>query len=208
MIKNNKYSEIKKILSNRPKLHELKNELQDWGISEELAMYIVKESEGKKTLEVGSGLSTIVFLLASDFHTCINPNKSDKERLLIELNKQKIDSNRLNFVNSKSEFFCPKLEDFYDVILIDGSHTFPWPIIDWYYSGMHLKKNGIMILDDVDWWPVGIVDSYMKNSSLWKFKFGNERFSCFEALEQGEKLISHRWEQQPNILGALCEKFK
>ena len=35
------------------------------------------------------------------------------------------------------------------VVLIDGSHGFPSPIIDWYYAGGRLRRGGVIVFDDI-----------------------------------------------------------
>lgn len=199
MILNLEYNKFNDLIKNRPLLHTMKGNLEDWGISNKLAKYIFKKSKGKKTLEIGSGLSTLIFMLSSSDHTCINPRELDKKKLFLEIENKNLDKNKLKFIQSKSENICHSLDEKYEIILIDGSHTFPWPIVEWFYLGILLKKNSIMILDDVDWWPVSILDLYMKKSDSWFFEFGDDRFSCFRSLKEGEDLISHKWEKQADI---------
>jgi len=47
-----------------------------------------------------------------------------------------IDLSNLTFVNKPSEQYLPAViqDGALDVVLIDGKHTFPWPMIDWHYT--------------------------------------------------------------------------
>ena len=36
-----------------------------------------------------------------------------------------------------------------DLVLIDGRHGFPVPIIDWFYGAGRLRRGGIVIIDDL-----------------------------------------------------------
>ena len=47
----------------------------------------------------------------------------------------------------------PTLElDALDLVLIDGSHSFPQVFIDWYYTQSALKVGGALLVDDVHIW--------------------------------------------------------
>ena len=39
-------------------------------------------------------------------------------------------------------------EKYFDLIFIDGFHTFDYTLIDFFYSNLLLKINGIIIIDD------------------------------------------------------------
>ena len=49
----------------------------------------------------------------------------------------------------------------FDFVLIDGSHTFPEPIIDYYYANDHLKVGGTLAIDDLSISSVGILHKFL-----------------------------------------------
>ncbi len=49
---------------------------------------------------------------------------------------------QVKFINESSDTFLPRNKDEgYDMILIDGKHAFPWPMIDWFYTAEKLKQG-------------------------------------------------------------------
>jgi hypothetical protein len=54
-----------------------------------------------------------------------------------------------------------------DVVLLDGKHAFPWPMVDWFYTADRLKQGGLMIVDDVQMRSVGLLYNFMATDSAW-----------------------------------------
>jgi hypothetical protein len=48
-----------------------------------------------------------------------------------------------------------------DLILLDGKHAFPWPVVDWFYTADRLKQGGLMIIDDAQMRSVGVLRDFM-----------------------------------------------
>lgn len=113
----------------------------------EVLEYIARK-RSNVSLETGAGWSTCVFAACSDKHVCINPDVTANEMIQRFLRKHRINTGELIFLNDTSDSALPNLDKSYkiDFALIDGNHSFPIPVIDWYYIDLHLKKDGIVIV--------------------------------------------------------------
>jgi predicted O-methyltransferase YrrM len=126
---------------------------------------------GMKSLETGSGVSTLVFALSQTWHTAVTP-EADEARALQQYAKAAgIAMSRVTFAVAPSEQFLPTcdLSDL-DVVLLDGKHAFPWPAIDWFYAADRLKSGGLMILDDTQLNSVRVVSDFMDADPHWRFE--------------------------------------
>jgi len=106
---------------------------------------------GRKTVEMetGSGYSTIIFALKGTRHTVISP--SAHEHMLIRdwSAAHDVDLSKVTFVAERSESVLPMLNgDKLDLVLIDGWHAFPVPMIDWLYTSRWLTTGGRVVVDD------------------------------------------------------------
>ena len=105
-------------------------------------------------METGSGLSTIVLLLGAH-HTSISPDGGEAERIreYCEGTGSRIDgfTHVVAEVRGRAARCCsPDAE--LDLIIVDGNHTFPAPMIDWFYMTRHLRTGGVLVVDDVELW--------------------------------------------------------
>lgn len=166
-----------------------------------------------QTLEIGSGWSTVIFTQISTQHICITPYQPEIELVKNYCNQKKIDTNKTTFICERSEFVLPKLptEATFDVVLIDGRHAFPSPIIDWFYTAIHLKLGGTMIIDDINIRSCQIVYQFMKSDNNWKLKEQHQNYALF--IKQGYN-INTSWWRKENFskykmgLGGILERIK
>lgn len=73
---------------------------------------------------------------------------------------------RLAYVES-SELFRGGTERVFDYVFIDGAHSFPCPVIDWYFSARALKIGGRMLVDDIPIPAVAVLHRYMSADPRW-----------------------------------------
>lgn len=118
----------------------------------------------KRTLEIGMayGLSTL-FICQAHFdnskdghHVAIDPKQSTTFRSIGLLNIQRANlDNQLDFFEAPSYKILPQLlnkEERFDLIYIDGMHTFDYTLVDFFYSDLLLNVGGYIIFDDI-WMP-------------------------------------------------------
>lgn len=173
-----------------------------YGIEDEVAHFLFDSvAAGDNTLEIGAGLSTLVFALKCSQHVSVTPNREEVDRIKLYSELKAIDLSRVEFVIDYSDHYLPQAQDFnhLDLVFIDGKHAFPWPILDWFYTSDRLREGGIMVLDDIGMKPVKIVVDFMKADPAWQFvqSIGN-RTAAFRRI--GDLAIRQTaWHMQPYV---------
>lgn len=143
----------------------------DWSVSKETIQFLAKNIPvGAVTLETGAGLSTALFASMAARHICITPDEDEVRRISAFCAEVGIAADTIEFKVDFSENVLPSLRaPPLDLVLIDGGHGFPMPIIDWYYSAMHLKEGGIVLVDDTHLWSVSVLTDFLKADASWRF---------------------------------------
>ena len=54
-----------------------------------------------------------------------------------------------------------------DVVLLDGAHGFPYPVLDWWYVAAQVRVGGCILLDDAYMPPVGVIVDHARASKAW-----------------------------------------
>jgi hypothetical protein len=55
-----------------------------------------------------------------------------------------------------------------DLVLIDGAHGFPYPILDWWFLAPRLRVGGLLIVDDAYLPPVGVLVDFLRAQAAWE----------------------------------------
>jgi predicted O-methyltransferase YrrM len=208
--------DINQLFYERPKFHESGSEHTCWGILREVAELIYQSiDENSVTLETGAGLSTLVFALRRSSHIAITPSNDEIESISEYAASHSITMNSVRFVNAASETYLPtaKIEKSLDLVLIDGRHAFPWPMIDYFYTAPKIKEGGLLLVDDVDLPSVDMLVRFLAVDTNWKLKkrFAHRTF-VFEKI--GNEL-NVEWNQQrynllnlpkPNLIKRITRK--
>jgi MoaA/NifB/PqqE/SkfB family radical SAM enzyme len=140
-------------------------------------------SPGMRTMETGSGYSTLVFLSRQCSHTCIVPIKEEIERIKEYCSKTGISLEGSEFMINESHNVLPSYPDRdFDLFFLDGAHRFPFPIIDWFYGAILLKENGLMVVDDTDIISCHILCKFMLSDSHWEPVEVKENFGIFKKM--------------------------
>src|SRR5438309_88268 len=121
------------------------------------------------TLETGAGSSTIVFAAAGAEHEAVTPDAAEEDRIRAECERRGIDSSSVSFRIGSSHDVLPALERRpLDLVLVDGAHGFPYPILDWWYLAPRLRVGGVMLLDDAYMPPVGTLVDALRSQPGWE----------------------------------------
>jgi len=154
---------------------------------------------GMRTLETGSGVSTIVFANQGARHTCIAPDSEQVALIKQYCQQHGIATHDLEFILEASEDALPQLprQEIYDLALIDGRHGFPNPIIDWYYIARVLKVGGLLVIDDLHIWTCDLLVNFLRSEPDWALVEESERVAVLR--KQGNSTLSNEWKKQPYV---------
>jgi len=212
---------LDKILAESPKIHRGETETQQgvakailpqglerisnsqpecYGIAPEIAHFLFNSiSEQSKTLETGSGISTLVFALRGCRHIAVTPNAEEAANIRSYAFANSISLDHVEFVLEPSENYLPRCESKdLDLVLIDGKHAFPWPIIDWFYTADRLKQGGILVLDDIQMPSVAILKDFLMEDPRWQLELSLGRRAMAVKKISGP-IHDVAWHMQPYI---------
>lgn len=153
---------------------------------------------GFKTLETGTGISTVLFTAWGCEHIAVVPSREESETILDYCSERGIDTSALTFDLRPSEVALPAMQDSgeLDMVFIDGAHGFPAPIIDWFYGAGRLRKGGVVVFDDVQLPAVGsFLDSYIEWDPRWQRLGGTAKWRAYRRDSDGS-LAEQQWSQQ------------
>jgi hypothetical protein len=153
-----------------PGLHGAGDEY--WGLAWPALEWLERNvAEGMQTLETGAGSSTIVFAAKGADHVAVSPDPAEEDRIRGECERRGISSDRVSFRVGSSHEVLPGLEPRpLDLVLVDGAHGFPYPILDWWFLAPHVKVYGRMLLDDAYMPPVGALVDALRAQPGWEIE--------------------------------------
>ena len=208
----------------RNQLHPNGNELVSLaGCSTENNIHVLRElirvKNPTNTLEIGlaNGASALAILASlKEFaagtyqHTAVDPFQKDfwKSVGLCSVQSTGL-QDRFRFIGQLSSQALPRLleaDDRFDLIYVDGSHSYGNVFVDYYYGVRLLKKNGVILFDDCTTSDVAQVirfiirkqkhilremdvNPFRNPNRSWKSKLGNtlgrSQIRAFEKLGDG-----------------------
>ena len=160
-----------------------------WGLAwEALAWLEENVQEGMSTLETGAGASTMVFAASGARHHVVTPDAEEERRIRAACDERGIDSSNVTFLIGRSHEVLPELEaEDLDLVLVDGAHGFPYPILDWWYLAPRLQEGGRMLLDDAYLPGIASIVDYARASSAWNLEAPiSFRTACIRKLRDGD----------------------
>ncbi len=140
-----------------------------WGLAWPALEWLEGElRHGMSTLETGSGASTIVFAGAATEHIAVTPDAGEEARVRKACEDLGVSSELVSFEVGYSHDVLPTLpERPLDLVLLDGAHGFPYPILDWWHVAPRLTVGGRILLDDAYMPPVAVVVDHVRASTAW-----------------------------------------
>src|SRR4051812_38368056 len=165
---------LRDLLADPPLVHgpEGSNDLITHGLLEVVLEHLEAVVQpGHRTLETGCGLSTILFALRGAEHTCIVPNAQEVERVRGWCADHGVDDSGLHFEVAPSEQVLPSADlGELDLVLVDGSHSFPQVFMDWFFTQQALKVGGTLIVDDVHVWTGRVLRDFLDAEPEWSLE--------------------------------------
>lgn len=151
---------------------------------------------GSATLETGSGLSTALFAAWETEHYCITPGEVEVTALREYCSRMELSTDRVTFDVRESDAALPRLPARpLDLVLIDGGHGFPIPMIDWYYAAGNLRSGGVAVVDDLHLPAVKVLVDFLAVDPRWRRTAGTAKWIAFERVGSGPLLED--WYDQP-----------
>jgi hypothetical protein len=148
------------------------------------------------TLETGSGLSTVVLAALGARHTCVTPAQEEADRLLAYCADRDINAASLTFEIGCSDEVLPRLPPApLDLVLVDGNHGFPTPMLDWYYAGSRLRQGGLLVIDDTPLPAVAHLCAFIDRDPRWITDRRTEKWTAYRRVGGGD--LRQDWFDQP-----------
>lgn len=174
-----------------------------YGIGEDVLRFLADHvPEHSRTLETGAGCSTLVFALRKAQHTAVTPSETEIQLIRDYAKENGISLENVAFVAEPSERYLPRCDAAnLDLVLLDGKHAFPWPMVDWFFTADRLKIGGVMLLDDAQMRSVSVVGDFMAADTGWEFvrNFDGKTLAFRKVREQ---VLDVAWHMQPWTLDA------
>lgn len=124
---------------------------------------------GWATLETGAGLSTLVFASRGAVHEAVTPSQDEADRIRADAAQRGISLDNVTFRIASSHEELPRWEPrALDLVLLDGAHGFPYPILDWWYVAPHLRENAYLVLDDAYMDAVARLVEFLRSRPAWR----------------------------------------
>lgn len=171
----------------------------NWALGREALKLIVDlVQRGDRTLETGTGYSTVVFGALGAQHTAISPFAFEHDRVRSWCESHDIDLSAVMFIAAASQDVLPTLDPSpLDLVLIDGDHAFPTPFIDFYYAGGRLVPGGRLVVDDTHLRTGRVLEDFLfADTARWRLHSKLPTTTVFERVE-GDLIPRGGWEAQP-----------
>lgn len=135
----------------------------------------------RKTLEIGCacGLSSLYICSAlskrdSVKHIIIDPYQTEHYRRAGIYNLQRSGFNFFELIEKPSEFILPEIAQnqsgTFDMVFIDGWHTFDHTLLDLFYANRLIKVGGYIVIDDCNLASVAKAISYFLRYPAYQLK--------------------------------------
>ncbi|MFC4172719.1 class I SAM-dependent methyltransferase [Microvirga sp. GCM10011540] len=177
----------------------------NWSVHPDVLRFIVRHvTPGMRTLETGSGQSTVAFALAGARHTAITLDPGEAQRIRAWLAEHGAPAD-LTFIHESSDVALTRdagIPSELDFVFIDGAHRFPFPCLDWHYTEQRLRVGGLMAVDDYAMPSVRILHDFLLGEDEWDLLEVIGRTSFFRRVRetvvindcQGQRINQRPWQ--------------
>ena len=179
---------IEQLLKDKPAFHAWPDGTPaNWSVAGDVLRFLTDlVKPGMNTLETGAGQTTVVFAVRGANHVCITPDTAQAERVRAYLEPLGTGSS-VRFIHQSSDEALPSgchIPERLDLVLIDGAHRFPFPILDWYYTQARVPVGGMMIVDDIRMPSVRILYDFLNGEDEWELVTAFEVTAAFRRVKE------------------------
>jgi predicted O-methyltransferase YrrM len=193
---------LERVLADPPAVHPMEDGLGVWSTDEDCYRFLAGLVEpGTRTLETGCGTSTVLLAALGAQHICVTPGPEERDRLLAHGASRGIPIDAVRFEVASSHDALPRLAAdgvALDVVLVDGAHGFPLPIIDWFYAGSMLRRGGVLIVDDITLPAVRMLVGVLDRDPRWGQVARTAKWAAWRRGTEG--WLAEDWMTQPHLL--------
>jgi predicted O-methyltransferase YrrM len=158
---------VERILCDRPAFHG--DGRLRWDVSPGTLHLLARlAGSAERSLEVGCGVSTVVFAAAGIPHLTVSPVRQEYERIEQYCAAAGVSTASVVFREGFSDRVLPTVDRDVDLALIDGAHSFPHPVVDFHYVSRLLRPGGVLLLDDIPIPSVGGVYRFLRDDERWE----------------------------------------
>jgi predicted O-methyltransferase YrrM len=168
----------------------------------------------KKSLEVGCayGLSSLFICSALTGregvrHTILDPNQMTQWKGVGVENLRRAGIDFYTLIQDFSQFALPRLAEaeagIYDLILVDGYHTFDHTLMDMFFADILLRSGGYLIVDDTNFLPVRRAVAYFNKYAGYEIVA-----SCLPVHSRKARFAVQLFKFIPKLLWPPCLKYK
>jgi predicted O-methyltransferase YrrM len=192
---------VDRLLADPPAVHAMDAtedpEIGVWSTDRDCYLLLADEAgPGARTLETGSGLSTIVLTAIGAQHTCVTPAQVEADRIMDYCWERDIDTTSLTFEIGCSDEVLPRLvAEPIDLVLIDGNHGFPTPMLDWYFAASRLRQGGLLVIDDIHLPAVAHLCGFIDRDPRWRDHRRTGKWAAYRRVGDGH--LRQDWFDQP-----------
>lgn len=193
---------LEEILADPPVVHAMdatpSPPMGVWSTEESCYRFLAERCPaGTRTLETGIGLSTVLFVALGADHICCTAGQDEADRLLRHCRARRISVDRLRLEVGSSHQTLPPLEAAgveRDLVLVDGSHAFPLPVVDWFYAAALLPDGGVLVVDDIDLPGVRVLVRFLDQDPRWTSLAGTRKWRAWRRVGGGP--LAEDWTEQ------------
>ena len=193
---------VEAVLADPPVVHEnVRGQPGVWSTEPDCYRLIADHcGAGSHTLEVGIGLSTVLFTALGCEHRCITLLDEEAARVRRHCADRGIDDSRLAISVGRSDDVLPPLDPGpLDLYFIDGAHGFPSPLVDFHYGARWLRRGGVLVADDLGLPAPSLLADFLDPHDDWERLERRAKWGAWRRLDEGPFAVRHF--QQPFLTG-------
>ena len=185
---------VERILADPPVVHQnVRGRPGVWSTDTDCYHFLAEQcASGSRTLEVGIGLSTVLFASLGSEHTCVTLLEEEATRVRAHCATRGIDDSRLDIVVGRSDEALPALRPGpLDLFFIDGAHGFPAPLVDFHFGARWLRRGGVVVADDLGLPAPWLLADFLDLHDQWAQLHRGPKWGAWRRLDEGPFTVRH-----------------
>ncbi|MEN1682201.1 MAG: class I SAM-dependent methyltransferase [Planctomycetota bacterium] len=152
-----------------------------------------------RALETGCGYSTVVLAATCSSVATFSPDPEEHKLIAQWCGDHGLPTDHVDFQAGFSQDLLPGFDAGpLDLVIVDGDHAFPAPVIDWYYTADSVKAGGCVIVDDTQIPSGGILRDFLhEETDRWSIAATMTKTSIFRRETEEPVARGVHWVHQP-----------